>query len=272
MPGLLVSVRSAAEARAAVAGGAAVIDVKDPGRGPLGRADDATIAAVRAAVPDHLPVSAALGELGESGPIVAVPPGVRFRKLGLAGSGPGWERAWAVARRSDPGGPAWVAVAYADWGAAGAPGPDAVLAAALLDPTVVGVLVDTWDKTRPCPLDATPAWAGWVARAREAGLFVTLAGRLDRAAIDRLRPLDPDLFAVRGAACDRGDRRGEVRAELVAGLARAVDPDGIWSPSALAGAVVSRGQSGILSASMIEGMSSKSEKNGVIPPTQVYRS
>ena len=41
MTRLLVSVRSAAEAEAALAGGAAVIDVKEPTRGALGRADDA---------------------------------------------------------------------------------------------------------------------------------------------------------------------------------------------------------------------------------------
>ena len=39
MAGLLVSVRSAEEARAALAGGATVIDIKEPDRGPLGRAE-----------------------------------------------------------------------------------------------------------------------------------------------------------------------------------------------------------------------------------------
>ena len=45
-PRLLVSVRDAVEAEAALAGGAHLIDVKEPARGALGRADDATIAAV----------------------------------------------------------------------------------------------------------------------------------------------------------------------------------------------------------------------------------
>ena len=40
-PGLLVSVRSGAEAEAALAGGADLIDVKEPTRGALGRADGA---------------------------------------------------------------------------------------------------------------------------------------------------------------------------------------------------------------------------------------
>ena len=63
MAGLLVSVRSAAEAQTALAGGAALIDVKEPERGPLGRADDATVAEVVAAVASRCPVSAALGEI-----------------------------------------------------------------------------------------------------------------------------------------------------------------------------------------------------------------
>src|SRR5437870_6982957 len=66
-PGLLVSVRSASEAEAALAGGAHLIDVKEPGRGPLGRADDATIAAVVQRVAGRRPVSVALGELHEQG-------------------------------------------------------------------------------------------------------------------------------------------------------------------------------------------------------------
>ena len=65
-PRLLVSVRDAAEAAAALAGGAALIDVKEPARGSLGRADAATIAAVVAAVGGRVPVSVALGELREA--------------------------------------------------------------------------------------------------------------------------------------------------------------------------------------------------------------
>ena len=43
---LLVSVRSALEAEAALQGGADIIDVKEPMNGPLGRSDISTISAV----------------------------------------------------------------------------------------------------------------------------------------------------------------------------------------------------------------------------------
>src|SRR5262245_13850027 len=69
---LLVSVRSAAEAHAALAGGADLIDVKEPSRGPLGRADDSVISAVLVAVHGRRPVSAAMGELADMAPNVFV--------------------------------------------------------------------------------------------------------------------------------------------------------------------------------------------------------
>ena len=59
MTQLLVSVRSAAEAESAAAGGAGLIDVKEPSRGAMGKADDRTIADVVRAVAGRRPVSAA---------------------------------------------------------------------------------------------------------------------------------------------------------------------------------------------------------------------
>ncbi len=225
MAGLLVSVRSADEARAAVEGGASVVDVKEPDRGPLGRADVEVWRAVRAAVPAPIPVSVALGELRDRANDDPADDrsfaGIAFRKLGLAGSGPGWADRWAEARRAGPSGPRWVAVAYADWSTAGAPHPDAVLAAALDADDCRGVLVDTWDKSRSSPVEVSPYWSGWVARARRSGRLVALAGGLDLRAIARLAPLRPDLFAVRGAACVGANRRGTVDAGLVAALVRA---------------------------------------------------
>src|SRR5207244_12998888 len=82
-PGLLVSGRSVVEAESALAGGAALIDIKEPAHGSLGRAHDAVIQAVVERVAGRRPVSAALGELLEfHGP---VPHGLTFVKWGLAG-------------------------------------------------------------------------------------------------------------------------------------------------------------------------------------------
>ena len=85
---LLVSVRSTEEAATALEGGAALIDVKEPGRGPLGRADDAVVRAVLNVVAGRRPVSAALGELPEGGmECASLPSSLAFVKWGLASRG-----------------------------------------------------------------------------------------------------------------------------------------------------------------------------------------
>jgi uncharacterized protein (UPF0264 family) len=226
--GLLVSVRSAAEAELALAGGAAVIDVKEPSRGPLGRADPAVWRAVRAVTPRAVPVSVALGELVEwtEAAEVRMPvgafEGMAYRKLGLAGAGRSWPDDWARLRRAWGAGPAWVAVIYADWPPARAPRPEEVLDVALSLEVCAGVLIDTWEKGRPSPVDAS--WRPLVERIRGADRFVALAGGLDEACISRLAVLEPDLFAVRGAACGNGDREGTIEPARVARLRRCSAP------------------------------------------------
>ena len=57
-PGLLVSVRTADEVAAALDGGADLIDVKEPAKGPLAPAEAEVVAAVIDAVDGKVPVSA----------------------------------------------------------------------------------------------------------------------------------------------------------------------------------------------------------------------
>jgi uncharacterized protein (UPF0264 family) len=236
---LLVSVRSAVEAREALAGGAAIIDVKEPARGPLGCAGSSIWREVRRAVPARVPVSVALGELTEwLGPDrAALPPGcwtgLAYRKLGLAEAGWSWRDRWRELREEldqeaeagpvgASGSPAWVAVAYLDWEAARAPDPGSIIRAAAEIEGCRGVLFDTWDKARRAPVAAD--WGRWIARVQGSGRFVALAGSLDVEAIRRLRPLEPEVFAVRGAACAGGDRRAAIDRERVARLVEAAGP------------------------------------------------
>jgi (5-formylfuran-3-yl)methyl phosphate synthase len=238
MARLLVSVRSEVEARAALAGGAAIIDVKEPSRGSLGMASTSVWAAVRRAVPTSMIVSVALGEL-----INWIAPrrrtieercwdGIDFRKLGLAHAGPSWRDQWRELRAringessARPGGaPLWVAVAYLDWEAARAPDPESVIGEAAAIGDCLGVLFDTWDKSRRIDFDLRAA--RWIVQAKEVGRFVALAGSLDEPAIRRLRPLKPDIFAVRGAACRGGDRNAPIDRDRVARLVDAVSSGG----------------------------------------------
>ena len=59
---LLVSVRSEAEVAAALAGGADLIDAKEPALGSLGPVGGAELLAIAARVPETVPLSAALGD------------------------------------------------------------------------------------------------------------------------------------------------------------------------------------------------------------------
>jgi uncharacterized protein (UPF0264 family) len=225
---LLVSVRSAKEARLALEGGAAIIDVKEPDQGALGRAPAHVWREVRNACPDSVPLSVALGELTEwlapEPPVL--PPGawsgLAFRKLGLAHAPADWKERWGQLRSvpSFVAGPPWIAVAYADWQRAGAPDPDSVLETARGVAGVGGILVDTWSKTEPFRLDTT--WIAWTKRVRRGGLILAMAGGLDLAAIRSLDRVGPEIVAVRGAACKEADRQGTIDPRRVAELARLV--------------------------------------------------
>jgi len=221
-PGLLISVRSASEALAALEGGAALIDVKEPANGPLGRASDQAIAEVVAAVGNRRPVTAALGELlddrGET-----LPAGLSFVKWGLAGyeSNMAWHRCLSARWKL---GPRVVAVAYADWQCARAPSVEDVIRFAADRRGVV--LIDTHCKESPGQRQHWPTlldWASaalicrWCEQCRAAGVRIALAGSLGMAEIAELAPARPDWFAVRGAACD-GGRHGMVSAMKVSEL------------------------------------------------------
>jgi uncharacterized protein (UPF0264 family) len=223
---LLVSIRSAAEAEAALEGGAEVIDVKEPARGPLGRADEAVIAAVVRQVAGRRPVSAALGELVRT-PEPPTVTGLTFIKWGLAGTARRDWRALLERQMAElAAGPRVVVVAYADWQAAAAPPLVEVVGLALAHPGSV-LLLDTFDKgsqaqeQRPRTLlDFVPAAgiASLCARCRPAAVQVALAGSLGRAEIAALLPAQPDFIAVRGGACS-GGRGGCVCANKVRRLA-----------------------------------------------------
>jgi uncharacterized protein (UPF0264 family) len=220
MSELLVSVRSSQEARAALAGGASVIDVKDPSRGSLGRAPDATIAAVLHLVAGRCPVTAAMGELAERF-LPFAGSGLVYWKWGLAGCGKLalWPKQLAEAsarfRQTDPLGQA-VAVAYADWPRADAPRPEAVCAFACAH-ACGALLLDTWGKDGTTLLDwLTLAQIEELTRTcRAAGIRIALAGSLGARQIRLLHGTQPDWFAVRGAVCEGGRRE------------QAIDPDAV---------------------------------------------
>jgi uncharacterized protein (UPF0264 family) len=229
---LLVSVVSAAEARAALRGGADVIDVKDPSRGALGAPAPAVVAEIVAAVGGVAPVSVALGDLpaaegrdglaaaerrdGLPAALITAARGAAFVKAGLRGDVDS-----AVARLTalrDVVGPhtGVVAAAYADAERCGALAPS-VLPEVVTRAGIAGALVDT------CVKDRRGLYA-WLTPAeledliaRTPGTFA-VAGQLG---LDELTRVGADFVGVRSAVCG-GDRTGMLDAELVAQAQRAI--------------------------------------------------
>jgi uncharacterized protein (UPF0264 family) len=226
VPQLLVSVRNADEAVAALAGGADVIDVKEPRRGPLGRAKRSTLQQVISRADRAAPVSVALGELQEFEPRYAanLPVGVGLAKLGLARcrDWPIWSTRWSQAIDALPGGVAPVAVVYADAAKCAAPPPHLVIGHA----AQVGcraVLFDTYEKSSGNLFDALPGakLSSYIAEIRELNMIVALAGSLDEQSVPIAASYAPDVIAVRSAAC-RDGRHGVVEQEKVRCLAQLI--------------------------------------------------
>lgn len=223
VPNLLVSVRSAEEARAALAGGADLIDVKEPARGPLGAADFEVAEAVVATVMGRAAVSVAGGEW-ETGAGTRVPAGVSYVKWGLAGLKQR-PRVAANAIRRCPPPTRPVLVAYADFQRAHSPAT-AELVELAIQLRFPALLIDTAVKDGSSLtdwIDLEPLTAMRL-RLGAANVSLALAGSLDADAIRRLAAVRPDWFAVRGAACV-GGRGGSVCPDRVRALRAVIRSD-----------------------------------------------
>ncbi len=221
---LLVSVVSAEEALQALAGGAEIIDVKDPREGALGAPSPRVLSEVVRAVGAAAPVSVALGDFPDLPHAAALAArgaaltGASYVKLGLRGVR---ELDRAVALMSavaDAVGTttAVIAATYADGRALEPP----ALAPQLL-PEVVeragisGALIDTFVKDGRGLYGwlSEPEVAELIARTHAAGGSFGVAGQLIRG---QLRRVPADVVGVRSAVCRGGDRTAGLDAELVA--------------------------------------------------------
>jgi uncharacterized protein (UPF0264 family) len=223
---LLVSVANAAEASAALAGGADLIDAKDPLSGALGAVSADVLRDIHAASAGARPVTAALGDAEDEAAIedaarVFAAVGASFVKVGFAGIASAERVAMLTAaavrgaRAAGDGTCGVVAVAYADADRAARLAPAALVeVAARVGAT--GVLLDTADKHGPGlrALVSARALAAWVGAAHETALLVALAGKLTADDLPFMRDAGADIAGVRGAACE-GGRSGRVSAERV---------------------------------------------------------
>lgn len=228
-PQLLVSVRTPQEALDALAGGAGILDIKEPSHGALGMAslaDQYSICATAKAV-SPTAISAALGEVldWQHAPVPVLPPHLQYAKLGLAGfaSERHWRVLWQQLRMEFDvlrGKPLdWVAVAYADADRAQAPPVLEVLQAAI-ECDCRAFLIDTFEKSSGRLVDLIPVseLQAIVSHAHAHHLAVALAGRVTVNDLQRLLPCEPDVIAVRGAACEAGVRESSISGPAVAML------------------------------------------------------
>jgi (5-formylfuran-3-yl)methyl phosphate synthase len=243
---LLVSVANAAEVSAALAGGADVIDAKNPLAGALGAVSAETLREIHATVAGARLVTAAIGDAADEAALARTAStfaaaGAALVKVGFAGitsasrvemliraavrgvrairPSTGSGRPELVDGRLKPDPTGVVAVAYADADPIGAFVDVAARAGA------TGVLLDTADKSGPGlrALMTPAALARWVAYAHESGLLVAVAGKLTAEDLAFAHDAGADIAGVRGAACE-GGRCGRVSSDRVALLRALCNP------------------------------------------------
>ncbi|WP_375454376.1 (5-formylfuran-3-yl)methyl phosphate synthase [uncultured Methylobacterium sp.] len=217
-PRLLVSVRDAAEAEAAIRAGADLIDAKDPDDGALGALPCAVVRAIVARTAGRAATSAVAGapEAEE----------LEARVRAMAATGVAWVKvavrpalladAASLRRAADAAPARLIAVLFAE----DAPSPACVPALAAAG--FVGAMIDTAGKEGrrlPDLLDAARLSA-FTAACRTHGLVSGLAGSLRAADIPALARHRPDYLGFRGGLCRDDDRRNGLDPARIAGAVR----------------------------------------------------
>jgi uncharacterized protein (UPF0264 family) len=250
---LLVSVRSADEVAPALAGGAQIIDAKEPSRGSLGPVAPETLSQILESVPRDCAVSVALGDFSSVDEVLATLEDLAiprraapsFLKFGFAGV----QSAEQVLLLLQAGvsiscatAPSWkiVAVSYADFSRAGTVSPT-VMPRLAREAGAAAVLIDTWVKDRRGLL----TWLQpdeltlWVARCRQAGLVTALAGSLSLEDLPLVCRAGADIVGSRGAVC-LGGRDGSVSENRVRRFCQALALGSLREEGAAAGQPSSR--------------------------------
>lgn len=231
----LASVRDESEARLALAGGADIIDCKEPLTGALGALPHYVVAGIRRATSAFVPVSATVGDLpcapeplcAEAKMMAAT--GVDYVKVGLFANGDA-RSAIAALGACDLGSARLVAVLFAD-----APLELSVLDD-LADAGFAGAMVDTAGKTSGTLTDhlSIETLTAFVHTGKARNLLTGLAGSLGLEHIPMLRVARPDIMGFRGALCVGSNRGGTLDANAIRAIARALPESERISHEALA--------------------------------------
>lgn len=225
MTAMLASVRSAEEARIALAASVDIIDLKEPDAGALGAVAPEVAVEVVGMVTGKAITSATVGDLqGDPQAIVdAVDTmsrtGVDIVKVGLFEN---VDRAAVVARLAPMtrAGRRLVAVLFAD--------REPVLDLKdLIAAEWYGVMLDTAGKASGSLPQLMPedVLKRFVNDARTGGMHCGFAGSLGADAVPALLRLHPDYLGFRGTLCDGNDRRQALSAEKVTAVRALIPAD-----------------------------------------------
>jgi len=223
---LMVSVITAEEASLAIAGGADILDVKNPAEGSLGAPFPHIVRQVRGCAPRPALVSAAIGDMpnlpgtAALAALGAAACGVDFVKVGLFGPKSPQEavvllKAVQQALGAYPDVKV-IAGGYADAQRAGTL-PPALLPAIAAQAGVAGCLLDTAikDGLRLFDFLSPQTLQNLAAEAHAAGLLFALAGALQGEDLLVVGSLGADVVGVRTAVCQDNQRSAPLQIERV---------------------------------------------------------
>jgi uncharacterized protein (UPF0264 family) len=232
---LLVSSVNLKEAVEAVAGGADIIDLKNPREGSLGANFPWVVRRVRRTVNANVEVSCAIGDVPNLPGTVALAAlgaavtGVDYIKVGLYGPKTTKEAAYLLrqvvhAARMDGRAVNVVAVGYADAECLGLLNPSLIPTIAK-EASVNVAMLDTFMKDGTCIFDllTLAQLQRFVDEAHSYGIKAAIAGSLRKTDLPTVQALGADIVGLRSAACTGSDRvDGHVTRELVHELASVV--------------------------------------------------
>lgn len=212
---MLASVTGPAEAEIVLAGGADIVDLKDPSEGALGAVDLKTVRDTLAAVAGRRPVSAVTGNTPMQPAAVVsaaeamAEAGVDYLKQGIFPGGEPDQCIRALAPLAER--VRLVAVLLADRA------PDFGLLPLLSRAGFHGAMLDTAEKSDGRLLDhlELPRLQRFVSECRRWRLLSGLAGALEAPDVPRLLVLEPGVLGFRSALCGEGGRMAAVTRQAV---------------------------------------------------------
>ncbi len=223
---LLVSPINIEEAEAAMAGGADILDVKNPREGSLGANFPWVIRSVAEVAAGKLPVSATIGDFDYK------PGTASLAALGAAFSGADYIKVGLLKIKNQDqagemlgpivksvkefdDGKKLVAAAYSDYSRVGSIAP-MDLPEVASDCGADVVMVDTAIKDGKTTFEfmSENEIGEFISAGHDRGMEVAIAGTIKFGDLELLRRVGPDIIGVRGAVCG-GDRSGQIKEELV---------------------------------------------------------